>query len=177
MWIFEQTATFASYNINRLVFFNRGGKCSLRGTEWVLIKTDTFFFRWLNSTFHLLAIHLCLYYPHQLLCFLSSSSSTPPLPLSLLKSSSPPPPLPRLRYMSLQRHVADPSWTISPHSWSPRLRLPESYTFRSRHVYCSVQTHELRFCCVFIHKLHSMPKLTKRFRLNVIRLILKVRNR
>ena len=38
-----------------------------------------------------------------------------------------------------------------------------------------MQTHELRFCCVSIHKLHSMPKLTNRFRLNMICLFLMVR--
>jgi len=33
----EQTATFALYNINRLIFYNRGVECSLRGTHLVLI--------------------------------------------------------------------------------------------------------------------------------------------
>jgi hypothetical protein len=77
--------------------------------------------------------------------------------------------------MSLQRHVADPPWTISPHSWSSTYVLPESYTFRSRHVHCSTQSHKLRFCCVSIHKLHSMPKLKNTFRMNMTRLLLKVR--
>jgi len=63
VWIFEQAVTFASYRINRLVLFNPGAKRSLCGTHWVLIKTKTFFLL-------LLAIHLCLYYPHHLFCVL-----------------------------------------------------------------------------------------------------------
>jgi hypothetical protein len=33
--IWEQTATSAVYVINWLVFYNRGGKCLQRGTDWV----------------------------------------------------------------------------------------------------------------------------------------------
>jgi hypothetical protein len=35
--ISEQTAAFAVYIINWLVFLNRGGKCLQRGTDWFLI--------------------------------------------------------------------------------------------------------------------------------------------
>jgi hypothetical protein len=33
----EQKATFTIYGINRLVLYNGGGECSLRGTDWNLI--------------------------------------------------------------------------------------------------------------------------------------------
>ena len=33
----EQTATFALYNLSRLVLYNRGGECLLRGTHWIFI--------------------------------------------------------------------------------------------------------------------------------------------
>ena len=37
VWISEQTATFALYIINWFGFYNRGGKCLLRGTDWFII--------------------------------------------------------------------------------------------------------------------------------------------
>jgi len=35
--ISQQTATFALHNNSRLVLYNQGGGCLLRGTHWVLI--------------------------------------------------------------------------------------------------------------------------------------------
>jgi hypothetical protein len=35
VFILQQTATFALYNINWFVFLNRDEKCLLRGTNWV----------------------------------------------------------------------------------------------------------------------------------------------
>ena len=35
VFIWEQTATCATYSINRLVFYNRDEKCLLRGTNWI----------------------------------------------------------------------------------------------------------------------------------------------
>jgi len=35
VFIWEQTATCATYNINWLVFYNRDEKCLQRGTDWV----------------------------------------------------------------------------------------------------------------------------------------------
>ena len=39
----EQTATFTSFNVNRLVLYNQGGRCLLHSTCWVLIYTQTLF--------------------------------------------------------------------------------------------------------------------------------------
>jgi len=33
VWFSEQTVTFVLYIIKRLVFYNRGGECLLRGTD------------------------------------------------------------------------------------------------------------------------------------------------
>jgi len=33
VWIAEQTASFALHNISRLILYNRGGECLLRGTH------------------------------------------------------------------------------------------------------------------------------------------------
>jgi hypothetical protein len=38
LWNSEQTATFALHSINWFVFYNRDGKCLLRGTYWLLIN-------------------------------------------------------------------------------------------------------------------------------------------
>ena len=36
VWISEQTAIISLYSINWLVdFYNRGGVCLLRGTDWI----------------------------------------------------------------------------------------------------------------------------------------------
>jgi len=35
--ISQQTGTFVLHDISRLVLYNRGGECLLRGTHWVLI--------------------------------------------------------------------------------------------------------------------------------------------
>jgi hypothetical protein len=40
-WISRQTVTCTFYSINSLVFYNRDGKCLLRGTHWLFTyKTD-----------------------------------------------------------------------------------------------------------------------------------------
>jgi len=45
----EQTATFTSYRINRLVLYNRAWECLLRGTDWVLtLKQKLFVFKMLT---------------------------------------------------------------------------------------------------------------------------------
>jgi hypothetical protein len=42
-WISEQTAIISPYSINLPVFYNRGRKCLLRGTNWVF-KSDSYSF-------------------------------------------------------------------------------------------------------------------------------------
>jgi len=37
VWILEQTANFTLQNIKKIGFYNQGGECLLRSTEWVLI--------------------------------------------------------------------------------------------------------------------------------------------
>jgi len=43
VWTLEQTETFTSFNVNRLVLYNQGGRCLLHSTCWVLIYTQTLF--------------------------------------------------------------------------------------------------------------------------------------
>jgi len=38
--ISQQTASNAFYNLSRLVLYNRGWECLLRGTHWVLIQNS-----------------------------------------------------------------------------------------------------------------------------------------
>jgi hypothetical protein len=50
VFISEQTATFALYNVNWSVFCNRDEKCLLRGTNWVFKWNSLrFVFKWLNQ--------------------------------------------------------------------------------------------------------------------------------
>jgi len=49
VWISAQTATFALYHINWQIFYNRGGECLLRGTNWVLTLNVRFVFKKLRS--------------------------------------------------------------------------------------------------------------------------------
>jgi hypothetical protein len=42
VWISEQIATFVLHNINRLIWYSRGGECLLRGRHRVLMETGAF---------------------------------------------------------------------------------------------------------------------------------------
>jgi hypothetical protein len=67
VWISEQAATFALYNIKRLGLYNRGGECLLSGThpllilnghvssvnDWYFIKNTVYFSEHFNFIVHI----------------------------------------------------------------------------------------------------------------------------